>query len=74
MAGGHGGPVRPDPAIERWVNMREDVYKTFRWTPKTTMTGIVGLIVFPGLIYWAASSTDLKYKWAGKTKNESLKA
>ncbi|KAI0811191.1 hypothetical protein BC629DRAFT_1589925 [Irpex lacteus] len=74
MAGGHGGPFRPDPAIERWVQMREDVYKNFRFTPKAAITSIVGMIVFPGLIYWTAASTDLKYKWTGRRKDENLRA
>ncbi|KAI0340192.1 hypothetical protein BDW22DRAFT_1486445 [Trametopsis cervina] len=72
MAGGHGGPVRLDPAIERWNSMRENVYKHFRFTPKTTIQSILGLVVIPGIVYYVAASTDLKYKWNGRRKGESL--
>ncbi|KAI0702330.1 hypothetical protein BC835DRAFT_1411154 [Cytidiella melzeri] len=74
MAGGHGGPVRIDPALERWNSMRENVYKSFRFTPKATVQVFVGLVAFPALIYYAAASTDLKYKWTGRRKGESLTA
>lgn len=35
---------------------REDVYKNFRWTPRTTLIGIYGILIVPGLIYYTASS------------------
>ncbi|OCH95237.1 hypothetical protein OBBRIDRAFT_745853 [Obba rivulosa] len=69
--GGHGF-VRIDPAIERWIQMRGDTYKHFRWTPRTTLIGIYGLILFPGLIYTIASTEYIKWDWVGKRKGESL--
>lgn len=72
MAGGHDGPLRTDPAIERWNSMRENVYKHFRFTPKATIQSLVGLVVIPGLIYYTCAVTDLKFSFAGKRKDESL--
>ncbi|KZT66708.1 hypothetical protein DAEQUDRAFT_674633, partial [Daedalea quercina L-15889] len=61
-----------DPAIERWNHMRETVYQRFRFTPRATMQVLVGLVFFPGVIYWLARDQDLKWKWSGKLKNQSL--
>ncbi|KAI0073404.1 hypothetical protein K474DRAFT_1710738 [Panus rudis PR-1116 ss-1] len=69
-----GEYMRKDPAIERWNTMREDVYKYFRWTPRTTITAVIGLGVVPGLIYYLASKEDYKWNWHGKRKGETLLA
>ncbi|GJF00769.1 hypothetical protein PsYK624_170700 [Phanerochaete sordida] len=74
MAGGHDGPVKLDPAIERWNHMREAVYKHFRYTRSTTIISVLGLAVFPGLIYYTCTLTDLKWKYGGKRKGEPLAA
>ncbi|KZT03404.1 uncharacterized protein LAESUDRAFT_659799, partial [Laetiporus sulphureus 93-53] len=59
-----------DPAIERWGAMRTDVYKHFRFTPKTTIQSIVGMIVIPGALFYLAYDQD--WSWAGKLKSETL--
>ncbi|KAI0956880.1 hypothetical protein AcW1_005456 [Taiwanofungus camphoratus] len=68
---GHGY-TKLDPAIERWNHMRENVYKHFRFTPRTTFQSICGLVLFPGAILYLASKQDGKWSWSGKLKNESL--
>jgi len=68
---GHGY-VKHDPAIERWNNMREDAYKHFRLTPRTAWISFAGLALVPGAIYWIAANTDLRWRWGGKRKGESL--
>ncbi|GHJ90077.1 hypothetical protein NliqN6_6479 [Naganishia liquefaciens] len=74
MAGGHGGfqPVKIDPAIERWNAMRENVYKTFRFTSKTSRQVVVFGAVVPALIGAACYFNDANQDWAGKRRGESL--
>ncbi|KAG9318374.1 hypothetical protein JVU11DRAFT_464 [Chiua virens] len=64
--------LKIDPAIERWNRMREDAYKHFRFTPRTTLISLTGFVFVPGAIYYLASQTHLKYKWTGKRKGEAL--
>ncbi|KAG2146967.1 uncharacterized protein EDB93DRAFT_1148298 [Suillus bovinus] len=64
--------LKVDPAIERWNRMREDAYKHFRFTPRTTWVTMCGFVLVPGAIYYLASKTHLKWKWAGKRKGEAL--
>jgi hypothetical protein len=61
-----------DPAIERWNNMREDVYKHFRFTRRTSWIAFCGFVFVPSALFYIANSTDLKWRWTGKLKNESL--
>jgi len=68
---GHGY-VKHDPAIERWNAMRENAYKHFRFTPRTTIQSLCGLVVVPGVVLYIASQTNLKWEWRGKLKTESL--
>ncbi|TDL27197.1 hypothetical protein BD410DRAFT_739927 [Rickenella mellea] len=53
---------------------REDVYKKFRWTTRTTRTAFWGLIFVPGVLYYYSSREDHKWNWTGKRKGESLLA
>jgi hypothetical protein len=64
--------LKLDPAIERWNRMREDAYKHFRFTRRTTLISLTGFVFVPGAIYYLASQTHLKYKWTGKRRGESL--
>jgi len=68
---GHGY-TKLDPAIERWNNMRENAYKHFRFTPRTTWQSLCGLVLIPGAIFYLASNQDMKWSWSGKLKNQSL--
>ncbi|KAH9830927.1 uncharacterized protein C8Q71DRAFT_783783 [Rhodofomes roseus] len=68
---GHGY-TKLDPAIERWNQMRETVYQRFRFTPRSTMQVLVGLVFFPGAIYWLSTNQDQKWSWSGKLKDQSL--
>jgi len=52
--------------------MREDAYKHFRFTRRTTLISLTGFVFVPGAIYYLASQTHLKYKWTGKRRGESL--
>ncbi|KAF9228041.1 hypothetical protein BS17DRAFT_813908 [Gyrodon lividus] len=49
--------LKLDPAIERWNRMREDVYKHFRFTRRTTLISLTGFVLVPGTIYYLASQT-----------------
>ncbi|KAK8861329.1 hypothetical protein IAR55_002148 [Kwoniella newhampshirensis] len=74
MAGGHGGfePVKLDPAIERWSQMRENVYQHFKFTRRATRQVITLGFLVPAFIAGIAVSFDNKYDWAGKQKGSSL--
>ncbi|GBE82597.1 predicted protein [Sparassis crispa] len=68
---GHGY-TKHDPAIERWNSMRENAYKHFRFTPRTTWQSVCGLLLVPGAVLYLAAHEDCKWSWMGKLKNESL--
>jgi len=71
MAGGHGA-LRPDPALERWNTMRENVYMHFRWTPSVARKVFFWAAVVPIGAYYFSANQDYKWDWAGKTKTESI--
>ncbi|KAI6038972.1 hypothetical protein EDC04DRAFT_2895708 [Pisolithus marmoratus] len=64
--------VRLDPAIERWNHMREDAYKHFRFTRRTSLIAFTGCVLIPSVIYYVASKTQYKFRWTGKRKGDSL--
>ncbi|KII88784.1 hypothetical protein PLICRDRAFT_176325 [Plicaturopsis crispa FD-325 SS-3] len=66
------GYVKHDPAIERWNIMREDVFRHFRFTSRTTWVTMCGVFIVPGAFYLIASSNDRKWNWRGALKGESL--
>ncbi|AFR99005.2 hypothetical protein J008_06999 [Cryptococcus neoformans] len=76
MAGGHGHfePVKLDPAIERWSQMRENVYQHFRFTPQKTRQVFTYALLLPALVAGISWAYDKKYDWAGKQKGSSLLA
>ncbi|KAL7419761.1 hypothetical protein Q5752_005677 [Cryptotrichosporon argae] len=77
MAGdGHHGhaPVRFDPALERWSQMRENVYQHFTFTRRATRHVMLWGLVFPAAIAGVAMAYDDKFDWAGKRRGESLLA
>ncbi|WVQ73896.1 hypothetical protein IAR50_003477 [Cryptococcus sp. DSM 104548] len=75
MAGGHGHfqSVKIDPAIERWSQMRENVYQHFKFTPRKTAQVLTWAVAVPALIASIAMASDQKYDWAGKQKGSSLR-
>ncbi|KAF8906059.1 hypothetical protein CPB84DRAFT_1960229 [Gymnopilus junonius] len=68
---GHG-PVRIDPAIERFNNMREEAYLHFRWTPRTVRTALWGFIIVPTTIFYIAKTYNMKWDFSGRLKGEPL--
>ncbi|KAF8527052.1 hypothetical protein JB92DRAFT_3107844 [Gautieria morchelliformis] len=72
MAGEGHHALKHDPAIERWYQMRENMYKDFRFTRSATRTSLILMVVIPGMLGWYASRQDLKWNWVGKRKGESL--
>jgi len=52
--------------------MREEAYLGFRWTRRTIRTAFLGVLVFPGILYWTAYKTNRQWNWAGKGKEQSL--
>lgn len=39
---------------------REDAFKHFRWTPRTSRVAIVGFIVIPGALFYYSNSTFVR--------------
>ncbi|KJA27253.1 hypothetical protein HYPSUDRAFT_212884 [Hypholoma sublateritium FD-334 SS-4] len=70
---GHG-PLKVDPAIERFNTMREEAYLHFRWTNRTVRTAVIGFLVVPATMYYIASTSNQRWDWTGKLKGESLNA
>ncbi|KAH9001759.1 hypothetical protein EDB92DRAFT_1939586 [Lactarius akahatsu] len=68
---GHGY-VNNDPAVDRWNRMREDVYKHFRFTSRASWISLTGLVLVPSALLYFSAQQDLKWKWNGKLKGESL--
>ncbi|KAF9291428.1 hypothetical protein BGZ68_004076 [Mortierella alpina] len=59
-----GGYLSPDPAVEKWVRMRESTAKHFRWNSRNVRSiGLLGLVV-PAGIYYLAVKYDAKANWA----------
>ncbi|KAF9187410.1 hypothetical protein BGZ51_001316 [Haplosporangium sp. Z 767] len=58
-----GGYLTPDPAVEKWVRMRESTAKHFRWNSRNIRSvGLLGLVIPAGLLYFAAKY-DRKVDW-----------
>ncbi|TFK42870.1 hypothetical protein BDQ12DRAFT_676922 [Crucibulum laeve] len=70
---GHG-PVKIDPAIERFNRMREEAYMNFKWTQRTSRTALWGFIIIPGALFYFANNYHLRWNWVGKRRGESLDA
>jgi len=66
------GPVKVDPAIERFNTMRETTYLRFRWTPRTVRTTLLGFVVFPAAVYYLADKYYLHWDFTAKRKGEPL--
>ncbi|KAF9264919.1 hypothetical protein L218DRAFT_1076351 [Marasmius fiardii PR-910] len=71
MAGAHG-PLREDPAIEKFNTQREQHYLRFKWTPQNVRIVLWGGLIFPVAVYTVASVTDKRWKWWGTRKSEKL--
>jgi len=53
-------------------SQREDAYKHFRFTPRTTIVSLMGFVFVPGAIYYLSTQTTNKWSWAGKRKDQAL--
>ncbi|KIM21756.1 hypothetical protein M408DRAFT_332012 [Serendipita vermifera MAFF 305830] len=72
MAGGHHN-LRHDPAIERWYQMREDIYKNFRFTPYATRRVLIWGLAVPALTLYLLHDQAFKWDLRGKKHGETLK-
>ncbi|KAJ3504868.1 hypothetical protein NLJ89_g7717 [Agrocybe chaxingu] len=68
---GHG-PVKIDPAIERFNNMRESAYLNFRWTNCTVRTAVLGFIVVPAAVFYLADRYNQRFNFTATRKGQSL--
>jgi len=74
MAGGHSShsPVKLDRGVESWSYMRENVYKTFKFTPRTTGLSIIWAFAVPLIAYYGIAAQNLRWDWQGKKRSDSL--
>ncbi|CCA71089.1 hypothetical protein PIIN_05024 [Serendipita indica DSM 11827] len=72
MGGGHNS-LKHDPAIEKWYQMREDIYKGFRFTPYATRRVLLWGVAVPALTFYIVYDNANKWSFKGKTHGESLR-
>jgi len=53
--------------------MRENVYKTFKFTPKTTRASLVWALAVPLVLYYGIADQNNKWDWIGKRRTDSLR-
>ncbi|KAM0750474.1 hypothetical protein T439DRAFT_289429 [Meredithblackwellia eburnea MCA 4105] len=60
--GGHGDyhPVKLDPAVESWNVMRENVWKTFRFTNRTARLSLIWGIFVPVGVFAVCQAQDVR--------------
>ncbi|KAF9305814.1 hypothetical protein BGZ74_008796 [Mortierella antarctica] len=65
-----GGYLTQDPAVEKWVRMRESTAKHFRWNSRNVrVVGILGLVIPAGFMYLSLTydrQSKGAFKWAAK--------
>lgn len=54
------GGLYKDPAIEKFVKMRETTHLYFRMTPKISAILFGGLVVFPALLYYGIKKGEVR--------------
>ncbi|KAL8292570.1 hypothetical protein RQP46_001182 [Phenoliferia psychrophenolica] len=54
-------PVRLDPGVESWNVMRENVWKTFRFTNRTARLSIIWGVLVPVGVFTFCQRQDLKW-------------
>ncbi|KAG0353404.1 hypothetical protein BC939DRAFT_440958 [Gamsiella multidivaricata] len=61
-----GGYLTPDPAIEKWVRMRESTAPYFRWSARNVRSvALLGLVIPAGILF-VAEKYDRQFQWAAK--------
>lgn len=55
-----GGYLTHDPAVEKWVRMRETTARHFAWNARNVRSvGILGLVI-PGALLYLSVVTDVR--------------
>ncbi|GJJ72661.1 hypothetical protein EMPS_05019 [Entomortierella parvispora] len=68
------GYLQQDPAVEKWIRMRESTAKHFRWNARNVRTvGILGLIIPAGILYLATEYNGTS-KWAAQGPSPKVAA
>ena len=55
------GPVRKDPAIERWASMRDNTNVYFRLRPSNILMTIVTFVIVPIGLYKLIKMGEVNY-------------
>ncbi|CAO3573734.1 unnamed protein product [Mortierella alpina] len=62
-----GGYLSPDPAVEKWVRMRESTAKHFQWNGRNIRTvAILGLVIPAGITTSPKNTTRRSHLYALK--------
>ncbi|KAL9714895.1 hypothetical protein Ac2012v2_001555 [Leucoagaricus gongylophorus] len=70
---GHG-PIKEDPAVERFNTFRETAYMRFRWTTATARTAFLGFIGVPLAVYYIADKYHTRWDWVGKRRGQLIES
>ncbi|KAF9351934.1 hypothetical protein BGX34_000270 [Mortierella sp. NVP85] len=61
-----GGYLQPDPAVEKWIRMRDSQAQYFRWSSRNIRSvAALGLVIPAGLLYLSLAYNN-QFKWAAK--------
>ncbi|KAL7004120.1 hypothetical protein EMMF5_006343 [Cystobasidiomycetes sp. EMM_F5] len=60
------GPIADD------IETRDNVYKTFKFTNKTTRLSVIWGLIVPVTAYYIIASQDQKWDFAGKGRSDSI--
>ncbi|KAG0229634.1 hypothetical protein B0O80DRAFT_455568 [Mortierella sp. GBAus27b] len=61
-----GGYLTTDPAVEKWVRMRESTAQYYRWNSRNIRSvALLGLVIPAGLLYLGANYQN-QFQWAAK--------
>ncbi|BGP54661.1 hypothetical protein JCM8202_001042 [Rhodotorula sphaerocarpa] len=74
MAGGHGGyqPVKLDPGVEAWSYTRENVWRFFRFTQRTSRQSLMWGALVPIGVFAFCQQQDLKWDWTSAQRDDPL--
>ncbi|GAA5966212.1 hypothetical protein JCM8115_006410 [Rhodotorula mucilaginosa] len=74
MAGGHGGyqPVKLDPGVEAWSYTRENVWRFFRFTQRTSRQSLLWGALVPLGVFAICQQQDLKWEITAAQRDDPL--
>ncbi|KAG0303802.1 hypothetical protein BGZ98_006275 [Dissophora globulifera] len=69
-----GGYLTHDPAVEKWIRMRESTARHFRWNNRNVrLVSVLGLAIPAGILYLAVNY-ERKANWAAMGPSRKVEA